>query len=199
MSAAAWSDADEGYLRAYQWAGSLAAGAALPQEETAIRLGPAEVAHAHVSPVRVSGYFGEDARYHRSFVLFGGPVGLAVTGAASLAHNAHKKAEAERAAVPTWHDLGVADTVLTNQRLVLSVGGQAESLWHVECGPLQWAAGPHGGPAVQVEPERMPPLSLESPWAVLLYVFVHHLLDGAPPGVPLPDGLLDWARAAGRL
>jgi hypothetical protein len=45
----------------------------------------------------------------------------------------------------------------------------------------------------------MPRLRLESPYAPLLYVFVHHLVDGRPPGVPMPDGLLDRARVQGRL
>jgi len=30
-------------------------------------------------------------------------------------------------------------------------------------------------------------------------VFVHHLVDGRPPGVTMPEGLLDRARAHGRL
>jgi hypothetical protein len=29
-------------------------------------------------------------------------------------------------------------------------------------------------------------------------VFVHRLIDGRPPGVPLPDGLLERARSQGR-
>ena len=32
----------------------------------------------------------------------------------------------------------------------------------------------------------------------LLYVLVHHLLDGRPPGVPLSEGLLERAAAQGR-
>ena len=68
----------------------------------------------------------------------------------------------------------------------------------------QWAAalagavGRGNGPAVQLQPAGMPPLRFESPWAPLLYVFVHHLLDGRPPGVPLPEGLLERAAAQGR-
>ena len=31
-------------------------------------------------------------------------------------------------------------------------------------------------------------LQVESAWAPVLYVFVHHLVDGRPPGVPVPDG-----------
>src|SRR5436189_644719 len=106
MSVTTWSEYDEGYLRAYQWAGALAAGAALPEEPPPVPLGPAEVAHLHLAPVALHGYFGQSAEYRRSFLLLGGPVGLALTGAASLAHNASKKADAERAAIPRWHALG---------------------------------------------------------------------------------------------
>src|SRR6185437_6148400 len=79
MGVAAWSTYDEGYLQAYLWASSLAAGAALPQEATALPLGPGEIAHAHLAPVGVFGHFGEQKDYRRSFLLVGGPVGLALT------------------------------------------------------------------------------------------------------------------------
>ena len=198
MSQPEWSLYDEAYLRAYQWSGSLAAGAALPQEAATIQLGPGEVVHAHFAPVSVSGFFGENKGYRRSFLLVGGPVGLAVTGAASYAYNQSKKADAERAAIPKWHALGAADLVVTGQRIAATINGPIESLWYAECGPLQWAAGAGGAPAVQLQPSGMPLLRLDTPWAPLLYVFVHHLMDGTPPGVPLPDGLLERARAQGR-
>ena len=35
--------------------------------------------------------------------------------------------------------------------------------------------------------------------APILFVFVHHLVDGRPPGVPVPAGLLERAQAEGRL
>jgi hypothetical protein len=158
-------------------------------------LGPGEVAHAHFAPVGLSGYFGEQKEYRQSWFLIGGPVGLALTGAASYAHNQAKKAEAQRAAQPRWHRLGSADAVVTNQRLVLAGQGQAESFWYAQTGPLQLVAGP----AVQLQPAGAPVLQLESPYAPLLYVFVHHLVDGRPPGVPVPAGLLERARAQGRI
>jgi hypothetical protein len=189
---------DEGYLRAYQWSAALAGGAALPQEAPTVQLGPGEVAHARFAPVGISGYFGENAQYNRSFLLVGGPVGLAVTGAASLAYNASKKAEAQRKAKPRWHPLGGADVVVTSQRLIVSAAsGQGGSFWYAQMSPLQIAAGA-GGPSVQFQPEGQPLLRLESPWVPLLYVFVHHLVDGRPPGVPLPPGLLERAQAQGR-
>jgi hypothetical protein len=199
VSVAPWTAYDEGYLRAYQWAGALAGGSALPQEPSPVQLGPGEVSHARFAPVGVSGYFGEDTGYRSSYFLFGGPVGLAVTGAASLAYNASKKAEAQRAAIPRWHPLGTIEVVTTSQRLLLTGHGQVGSFWYAETGPLQLVAGTGGAPAVQLQPAGKPLMRLEFPWAPLLYVFVHQLVDGRPPGVPLPVGLLDRARAEGRL
>jgi hypothetical protein len=198
VSVPPWTTNDEGYLRAYQWAGALAGGAALPTESTATQLGPGEVAHGHF-PVAVSGYFGEQREYGRSFFLIGGPVGLAVTGAASMARNASKRREAERAAIPRWHALGQADIVVTNQRLVATANGQVGSFPYAEVGELQLAAGAGGVPAVQLQPAGQPPLRLESSWVPTLYVFVHHLVDGRPPGVPMPVGLLERAQREGRL
>ena len=197
VSAPAWSTFDEGYLRAYQWSAALAGRAALPQEASPVQLGPGEIAHARFAPVGVSGYFGEDGQYRRSFLLVGGPVGLAVTGAASLAYNASKKKEAQAKARPRWHPLGAADVVVTSQRLVVNASGKGGSFWYAQMSPLQLAAG-SGGPSVQFQAEGQPLLRLESPWVPLLYVFVHHLVDGRPPGAPLPPGLLERARAQGR-
>jgi hypothetical protein len=199
MSTTTWTVSDEGYLRAPQWAAALAAGAALPLEASPVRLGPGEVAHGRFSPVGLAGFFGEDRGYRRSFLLFGGPVGLALTGAASIAHNQSKKAEAQRAAQPRWHDLGTAEVVVSGQRLVLVARGKVESLWYAETPPLQWAPPSNGIAALQLQPHGMPLLRLTSPWAPLAYVFVHHLVDGRPPAVPLPSGLLDRAAAEGRL
>jgi hypothetical protein len=194
-----WTAADDGYLRGYEWAAALAGGAALPQATSPVPLGPGEVAHLALSPVGVTGYFGENRSYRPSFFLLGGPVGLAVTGAASVARNAAKRAEAERAAQPRWHPLGTADVVVTSQRLVASVAGRTESFWYAETAAPEWAAASSAGiPAVHVQPRELPLLRLESPWAPVLYVFVHRLVDGRPPGVPLPDGLLERARAQGR-
>ena len=200
MNAAAWTASDEGYLRAYQWSGALAGGAALPQEAAAIQLGPGEVAHARFAGMGVSGFFGEDKPYRPGFLLVGGPVGLAVTGAASLARNAAKKAEAQRAAVPKWHRLGAADVTVTSQRLMGSApSAQAGSFWYAEMSPMQLLPGAGGIPAVEFQQARQPPLRLESPWAPMLYVFVHRIVDGRAPGVPLPPGLLERAQAAGRM
>jgi hypothetical protein len=198
MSAAPWTASDEGFLRAHEWSGALGRGSALPTEAAPVQLGPGELAHARIA-ASVSGFFGEDKPYRRGFLLVGGPVGLAVTGAASMARNAAKKAEAERAAVPRWHRLGNADVVVTNQRLIGSGNGQTGSFWYVQMTPLELTPGAGGVPGVQFQTGQQPVLRLESPWSPLLYVFVHHIVDGRPPAVPLPAGLLERARAQGRL
>jgi hypothetical protein len=199
MSTTTWTVTDEGYLRAHQWAAALAGGAALPQEASPVRLGPGEVAHGRFAPVGLAGFFGEDRDYRRSFLLVGGPVGLALTGAASIAHNQAKKAEAQRAAQARWHDLGTAEVVVSSQRLVLVARGKVESFWYAETPPPQWAPPSGAVPALQLQPNGMPLLRLTSPWAPLAYVFVHHLVEGRPPGVPVPQGLLERAAAEGRL
>ena len=199
MNAAAWTASDEGFLRAYQWAGALAGGSPLPQEAAAVQLGPGEIAHARFVGMGFAGFFGEDKPYRPGFLLVGGPVGLAVTGAASLARNAAKKAEAQRAAVPRWHRLGTADVTVTSQRLVASASAQAGSFWYAEMSPMQLAPGSAGIPAAQFQPAGQPMLQLESPWTPMLYVFVHQVVDGRPPGVPMPPGLLERAQQQGRL
>jgi hypothetical protein len=199
MSTTTWTVTDEGYLRAHQWAAALAGGAARPQQASPVRLGPGEVAHGRFAPVGLAGFFGEDRDYRRSFLLLGGPVGLALTGAASIAHNQAKKAEAQRATQPRWHDLGTAELVVSGQRLVLVARGKFESFWYAETPPPQWAPASGATPALQLQPNGMPLLRLTSPWAPLAYVFVHHLVEGRPPGVPVPRRLLERAAAEGRL
>ena len=199
MTSTTWSGVDEAYLRAYQWSAALASGAALPQVASPVALGPGEVAHAQLAPVTFLGYFGEDASYRRSFLLFGGPVGLAVTGAASLAYNANKKADARRAAIPRWHDLGAGAVLVTSQRIVLMLENGPHPISYADAGRLEWGNARAGGPAVRLQPAGMPPMLLESPWAPLAYVFVHRIVDGTPPGVPMPPGLLERAEAEGRL
>jgi hypothetical protein len=199
MATLAWTVIDEGFLNAHEWSRALAGGAALPQAAAPVQLGPGEVAHARIAPVGISGYFGEDTQYRPSFFLIGGPVGLAVTGAASLAYNASKRADAQRAAVPRWHQLGTAEIVVTSQRLIATGSGRTESLWYAEIGPLQLLPGTGGVPGAQFQPADRPALRLEGPGAPLLYVLVHFLVDGQAPGVPMPSGLLERARQQGRL
>ena len=164
-----------------------------------MQLGPGEVAHARFAGMGVVGFFGEDKPYRPGFLLVGGPVGLAVTGAASLARNAAKKAEARRAAVPRWHRLGSADFTVTSQRMTAMANGQTGSYWYAEMSPMQLASSSTGISAVEFQQAQQPRLRLESPWAPMLYVFVHQVVDGRPPGVPMPPGLLERAQAQGRL
>ena len=147
MSLPTWTAYDEGYLRAHQWARALAGGTRMPQVTTTTRLGPGEVVHARIGPVSVVAYFGEDVDYRPSLFLVGGPVGLAVTGAASIARNQAKKAEAQQAATPRWHRLGTAEVQVTNQRMVVTGSGRTGSFWYAELSPLQLVAGGAASPA----------------------------------------------------
>jgi hypothetical protein len=199
MATTEWSAYDEGYLQAYQWSAALAGGAQLPQVQSPVQLGPGEIAHFELAPVSLWGYFGEQRDASSGFVLLGGPVGWALTGAASYAHHQTKKREAERAAIPKWHSLGPADILMTNQRLVLTGNGQTQSFMYAEAGSIDPATGSGGMPAVQFQPSGAPPLRLDSPYAPVLWVFVRFLLDRAAPGVPVPEGLLQRAQAQGRL
>src|SRR3954447_17472406 len=130
-----WSAYDDGYLLGHQWATSLAAGAALPQVAASVPLNPGEIAHLTLAGAGLSGFFGEDTGYRPSVFLFGGPVGLAVTGAASWARNSARKTEAQRAAIPRWHPQGRADVTMTSQRLAAAAGGPAGMPLDAECGP----------------------------------------------------------------
>src|SRR4051812_13681365 len=71
--------------------------------------------------------------------------------------------------------------------------------WYAEMSPMQMAPGSAGVPAVEFQQARQPMLRLESPWAPMLYVFVHQIVDGRPPGVPVPPGLLERAQQQGGL
>jgi hypothetical protein len=59
--------------------------------------------------------------------------------------------------------------------------------------------GSGGVPSIGLQASGMPPLRLESPLSPLVFVFVHYLVDGQAPGVPMPQGLLERAQAQGRL
>ena len=199
MSLPSWPAYDEGYLRAHEWARALAGGTRMPQVAATTRLGPGEVAHARIGPVSVAAYFGEDVDYRPSLFLVGGPVGLAVTGAASIARNQAKKAEAQQAATPRWHKLGTAEVQVTNQRMAVTGNGRKGSFWYAELSPLQLVVGKSGVPGVQFQPDDQPVVLLQSAWAPMLYVFVHHAVDARPPALPMPAGLLERAKAQGRL
>ena len=199
MSVTGWTDYDEGYLRARRWAETLAAGAELPVEATPIPLEPGEVAHTHVAPVTFAAYFAQGTTYQPSFFVFGGPVGLAVTASIAYGRDAAYRAQAQRAGAPQWHRLGVADVLVTSERLVVTGEKQTGSLSYSDIGPVQLVPGVGGGPAVQFQPRDEPALELASPWAPVIYVFVHQIVDGRPPAVPIPPAVLERAKAEGRL
>jgi hypothetical protein len=188
-----WTDYDEGYVQAHDWSAALAAGAALPVVETEIPLEPGEVAHAHVGPVTVAAYVAGGFTYQPLFGIF-------VTGEVALGRRASWRASTPRASTAVrWHRIGFVDLVVTNTRIAVMGNGRAGSVSYAETGPVELAAGMDGGPALQLRPPGYPTIQLESPWAPLLYVFVHTLADGRPPAVPMPAAVAGRAKATGRL
>ena len=187
-----WTDYDEGYVKAQEWARALDGGAELPVEETDVPLEPGEIAHLHVGPVTIAAYVIGGYTYQPMF-------GIIVTGQVALGRRAAWRANANQGGSPRWQRLAVADVVVTNRRLIACEGEKIGSVSYGEAGPLRLIAGMDGGPAVQFRPVNHPSIQLASPWAPVLYVFAHQLTDGHPPAVPLPPAVHERARAAGRL
>jgi hypothetical protein len=188
-----WNAFDEGYLSAYRWAEALSGGAALPVETPPVALEPGEVAHAHLAPFTFAAFVATGFEYTPIFGIF-------VTGEVALGRRADRRAAASKAAhTPRWHGIGTVDVTVTNRRLIASGGGKTGALAYAEAGPLQLAPGLDGGPAVEFQPAGSPALELSGPWAPLLYVFACTAADGRPPVVPVPPGVLERARAEGRL
>jgi hypothetical protein len=199
VSGGEWNAYDEGYLDAHLWAKALARGAGLPVEVAAIELEGDEVAHARFAPVSLAVYSGEQRQFPPTFVVVGGPLTLAASGSVAIGRQAAMRADAERAARPHWHRVAAAQVVVTNRRVLVLANGRSGALPIPELGPVLLVTAVGGGPAVQLQPAGWPALQLESPAAPVLYVFVHHLVDGRPPPVPMPAGILERAQAQGRL
>jgi hypothetical protein len=194
-----WTDYDEGYVDADRWSRALASGTALPVEAATVSLEQGEVAHAQLSPVTFAAYFAAGTRYQPSFFVFGGPVGLAVTASVAYGRDAAWRAQAQRDGAPQWHRLGTAGIVVTSRRLVLTGAKQTGAIELSGLGAPQLVAGTQGGPAALIQPPGEPPLMLESPWSPLIYVFVHQLVTGRAPSVPIPPAVFERAKAEGRL
>src|SRR5215475_14258624 len=187
VSESSWNDYDEGYVSAYRWAGALAAGAELPVEAATIQLEPGEVEHAHLPAFTLAAYVAGGFQYQPLFGIF-------VTGQVALGRRAAWRADTRSASTPRWQRVGVVGVVATDRRVVVSGEGKTGSVGYGELGPVQLVAGMGGGPAVQLRPPDHPTLQLESPWAPLLYVIVHQLVDGRPPTVTLPVAVLERAK-----
>jgi hypothetical protein len=188
-----WTNFDEGYVSAHDWAAALAGGSALPVEEPTIELEPGEIQHAHLSGFSIGAYVPGGFQFQKIFGIF-------VTGEVALGRRATWRADARTDAAPRWRRVAVADAIVTDRRLLVANDERTGSVTFAEIGPVQLVPGMEGGPAVQLQPADFPaPLQLSSPWAPLLYVFVHQLADGRAPNVPLPPAVVERARAAGRL
>jgi hypothetical protein len=121
----------QGWQSAVQLVNAVASGYALPVAPTSLVLAPGEVSHCSVSAT-LSAYFGlDEVDYGGGNSLVAGKswAGIAVTGAASMMWNSHKRKKAERQAAPRWRTLGTVPLDVTNQRLVTVIDGRLQSFW----------------------------------------------------------------------
>jgi hypothetical protein len=188
-----WTNFDEGYVSAHDWAAALTGGAPLPVEEATIELEPGEIQHTHLGGLTVGAYVPGGFQFQKIFGIF-------VTGEVALGRRATWRTDARTDAAPRWRRVAVADAIVTDRRLIVTNDERTGSVTLGEIGRVELVPGMEGGPALQLQPAGFPaPLQLGSPFAPLLFVFVHQLVDGRPPAVPMPPAVLERARAAGRL
>jgi hypothetical protein len=102
---------------------------------------PGEVAHIKAEAL---GWRWEPAEvtYDRNVLLFGGPVGLAVTGIVSTVANRRARRRAERAAAPAWRPLGQLVVIATDQRLLVWHQGAWWSVWYSAMTAIRLGGGP---------------------------------------------------------
>ncbi len=90
---------------------------------------PDEVVHIRAE---VFGWRWEPAEvtYDRNLLLFGGPVGMTITGIASAIANGRARRRAERAATPAWRSLGPLGVIATDLRLLVWYQQAWWSVWY---------------------------------------------------------------------
>lgn len=90
---------------------------------------PNEVAHIKVDAF---GWRWEPAEvaYDRNVLLLGGPVGMAITGIASVVANRRARRRAERAAAPAWRPLGPLVVIASDHRLLVCYQQAWWSVWY---------------------------------------------------------------------
>lgn len=71
-----------------------------------------------------------DVTYDRRHLLLGGPVGMAITGFASVMANRRARQRAEREAAPAWRPLGPLSVIATDLRLLVWHRDVWNSVWH---------------------------------------------------------------------
>jgi len=74
-------------------------------------------------------YLALDVPYDRRTILFGGPLGFACTGVASMIGNRRARRRAEALAVPQWRYLGHLPIIVTNRRLLIEHEGAWWPIW----------------------------------------------------------------------
>ena len=120
---------------------------------------PGEVAHIKAEAF---GGRGEpvEVTYARNDGLFGGPVGMAITGIASTVTNRRARRRAERAAVPAWRPLGQLVVIATDQRLLVWYQDAWWSVWYAVIVAIQSGEGPG---EIELHFAADPPYRLSAP------------------------------------
>jgi hypothetical protein len=72
-----------------------------------------------------------DVTYDRRHLLLGGPIGMAITGFASVMANRRARRRAEREAAPAWRPLGPLSVIATDLRLFVWHLGDWHSVWYL--------------------------------------------------------------------
>jgi hypothetical protein len=101
-----------------------------------------EVAHIKVD---VCGWRWAPAEvtYDRDLLLLGGPVGMAITGIASVVANRRSRRRAERAAALAWRPLGPLVVIATDLHLLVWHQGAWWSVWYAGIVDVQVPAPSH--------------------------------------------------------
>lgn len=89
---------------------------------------PGERIHAEIT-ADAWRYLALDVPYDRRTILFGGPLGFACTGLASMIGNRRTRRMAEALAAPQWRYLGHLPIIVTNRRLLIEHGGAWWPVW----------------------------------------------------------------------
>lgn len=71
-----------------------------------------------------------DVTYDRRLLLLGGPIGMAVSGVASIVANRGARRRAERDAAPAWRALGTLIVIATDLRLLVWHQDAWNSVWY---------------------------------------------------------------------
>lgn len=101
---------------------------------------PGERIHAEIT-ADAWRYLALHVPYDRRTILFGGPLGFACTGLASMVGNRRARRTAEAMAAPQWRYLGHLPIIVTRHRLLVGYTGSWFPLWFGAVARSTWREG----------------------------------------------------------